>query len=166
VGTREQKLEPTGCEAVLAWTKMNLHLSIQESGAIVTNDPLPTVRADQAQLVQVFQNLLANAIQYRGDEPPRIHISAQDCGAEWLLGVKDNGIGIDPRYAQYVFGVFKRLHGKERPGTGIGLAICQRIVERHGGRIWVESEPGQGATFFFTLPKAAAREAAGGQSTD
>jgi len=113
---------------------------------------LPTVRGDQVQLAQLFQNLISNAIKYRGSESPRIQISVELGDGEWLLAVHDNGQGIDPAYHDRIFGVFKRLHGSEYPGTGIGLAICKRIVEKHGGRVWVESEAGQGATFRFSIP--------------
>ena len=127
---------------------------IEENHAIVTNDDLPTVRADASQLALVFQNLLANAIKFRGKDPPRVHVSAQDHGREWVFAIKDNGIGIEPQHAKRVFVIFQRLHTQEEyPGTGIGLTVCKRIVERHGGKIWVESEPGNGATFFFTISK-------------
>jgi light-regulated signal transduction histidine kinase (bacteriophytochrome) len=114
---------------------------------------LPSVRLHEFQLQQLFQNLIGNAIRYRTNAPPRIHVTSKRQGKEWLFSVQDNGIGIDPQYKEQVFGIFKRLHSTaEYPGTGMGLAICQRIVERAGGRIWVESQPGQGSTFFFTIP--------------
>ncbi|MFN3323974.1 MAG: PAS domain S-box protein [Bryobacteraceae bacterium] len=136
---------------VLAWTLMNLETAIRDNRAVVTSDPLPCVHGDQTQLVQLFQNLLSNAIKYRTEQDPRIHLSAERRGSEWLFSVRDNGIGIDPKYHERIFGLFKRLHGRDVPGSGLGLSICQRIVEKHGGRIWLESEPGAGATFYFTL---------------
>ncbi len=140
------------CGAVLADALLNLHTAIAESGAIVTSDPLPTVVAEEVMLLQLFQNLISNSIKYRGAETPRIHVSAERDGEGWVFAVRDNGIGIDPRDAERVFGMFKRLHGSEIPGTGIGLALCTKIVQRKGGRIWVESEKGRGATFKFTIP--------------
>src|SRR3954447_21783823 len=132
---------------------MNLETVMEETKASVTHDDLPTVTADHVQLVQLFQNLISNAIKYRKpQEPPQIHVSAEERAHEWVVSVRDNGIGIKPGYTERIFGVFKRLHGTEVPGTGIGLAICKRIVEKHGGQIWVNSEPGQGATFCFTIP--------------
>ena len=143
---------PVDCNNVLAKTRANLQGIIAESGAIVTSEPLPTVVADQVMLTQVFQNLIANSIKYRSGETPRIHIAAQRDAEVWLFSVRDNGIGIDPQDAERVFGMFKRLHGPDIPGAGIGLALCKKVVERHSGRIWVESETGQGATFKFTIP--------------
>jgi len=143
----------TDSEAVLAQVLRNLQLAVAESSAVVTHDPLPTVTAVPGQLGQVVQNLISNALKFRGPEPPHIHLSAQRQGPNWLFSVRDNGIGLDPTQAERIFQMFQRLHTRqEYPGTGIGLAICKKIVERHGGRIWVESAPGQGATFFFTLP--------------
>jgi two-component system CheB/CheR fusion protein len=140
------------CGAVLAKTLFNLQAAIAESGALVTSDLLPTVVAEEVLLMQLFQNLISNSIKYRGKEIPRIHVSAERDGEGWRFAVRDNGIGIDPEDADRVFGMFKRLHGSEIAGTGIGLAICKKVVERQGGRIWVESEAGRGATFKFTLP--------------
>jgi len=130
----------------------NLQLAIQESGAAIETEALPTVFADHVQMTQLFQNLLANAIKYRGEDSPRIRISAEQLEDEWVISVCDNGMGIPAEYKEYIFGVFKRLHGNAKSGTGVGLAICKSIVERHGGRIWVESEPDRGAAFKFTIP--------------
>jgi PAS domain S-box-containing protein len=129
-----------------------LDSSIHDSGAQVTWDSLPVIMGDRSQLVQLVQNLIGNGLNYRGDQPPRIHVSAERRGAEWMFSVRDNGIGIDPKYHEQIFEIFKRLHDqKEYPGTGIGLAVCRRVVNRHGGKIWVESEPGHGSTFCFTI---------------
>jgi light-regulated signal transduction histidine kinase (bacteriophytochrome) len=143
---------PIDCGAVLAKALLNLQAAIAESGAIVTSGPLPTVVAEEVMLTQVFQNLISNSIKYRGDDTPKLHVSAEKTAEGWVFAVRDNGIGIDPQDIGRVFGMFKRLHGKEIPGTGIGLALCKKIVERKGGRIWAESETGQGATFKFTIP--------------
>lgn len=154
ISTKGKPSEPTDSHATLGEALRNLQAAIEESRAMVTNDDLPVVRADAPQFVQVFQNLIANAIKFRGADPPRVHVSARAVGDEWEFSVKDNGIGIDAQYADRVFVVFQRLHTRqEYQGTGIGLAVCKRIVERHGGRIWFESEPGKGSTFFFTVPK-------------
>ena len=146
------RLLPIDCNHVLSQTLLSLHTAIQQSGATVTSDPLPTVVAKEAMLTQIFQNLIGNSIKYRGEAAPTIHISAERTAEGWLFSVRDNGMGIDPADAKLVFGMFKRLHGKEIPGTGIGLALCRKVVERQGGRIWVESEAGRGATFKFTIP--------------
>lgn len=151
----EGPAQPIPCETVVRKVLLNLQASIEQSGAAITWDSLPTVQAHEVRLVQLFQNLVGNAIKYRSEQAPKIHITAQRREQDWLLAVEDNGIGIEPEYAQQIFGIFKRLHGQNYPGTGIGLAICQRIVERYGCRIWVESKPGQGSRFFFTLPFAA-----------
>ena len=154
VQTKEQVLTETNCEEVVARVLENLQLSIADSKAVVTTDSLPVVMGDAPQLQQVFQNLLSNALKFCGPKPPQIQIAAQQKEEEWVFSVRDNGIGLDPRHAERIFVIFQRLHTRrEYPGTGIGLAICKRIVERHDGRIWVESEPGKGATFYFTLPK-------------
>lgn len=153
VTTRGGSFEPTDSAAGVARVLRSLQPAIEENSAMVTHDLLPTVVADATQLEQLFQNLIGNAIKFHGDEPPRVHISARQEGAEWVFSVRDNGIGIDPEYADRIFAIFQRLHTREEyPGTGIGLAICKRIVERHGGRIWVESELGRGATFYFAMP--------------
>jgi light-regulated signal transduction histidine kinase (bacteriophytochrome) len=154
ISTQGKPSEPIDSHSVLGEALRNLAATIEENRAVITNEDLPTVRADESQLMLVFQNLIANAIKFRGEEIPQIHISVREQGHEWLFSIKDNGIGIDPRYSERLFVIFQRLHTKEEyPGTGIGLAVCKRIVERHGGRIWFESELGKGTTFFFTIPK-------------
>lgn len=140
------------CTEVIQQVKLNLQGSIEQNQAAVTSNGLPAVQAHRSRLIQLFQNLIGNAIKYRGSDPPRIHVAAQRKAEEWVLSVRDNGIGIKPEYMRQIFGIFKRLHGNTYPGSGIGLAICQRIVESYGGRIWVESVLGEGSTFFFTLP--------------
>jgi len=144
-------IAPVNVEAVLATALSNLQVVIQNVGARITFDHLPTVSMDQTQLLQLLQNLIGNALKYSGGKPPRIHLSARQAGNEWIFSVSDEGIGIDRKFHEHIFIVFRRLHGQEYPGTGIGLATCRRILERHGGRIWVESEPGQGATFLFAV---------------
>jgi len=159
VGTRGSPFEVTDCEAALHGALTNVQLTIEDHDVVLTHDPLPTVMADGMQLVQLFQNLISNAIKFHGEERPRIHISAKQEGHEWGLSVRDNGIGIDPEYHERIFLIFQRLHGRaEYAGTGIGLAMCKRIVERHGGRIWVQSELGKGSTFYFTIPVAGGKE--------
>ena len=153
VGSQGKPFEPTNCETTLQQSLDNLRVTMEENGAMVTHDILPTVMGDSSQLGQLFQNLIGNAIKFRRDEPPRIHISATLNGKTWTFSVRDNGIGIAPEFRERIFIIFQRLHGREKyPGTGIGLATCKKIVERHGGHIWVESEAGRGATFYFTLP--------------
>lgn len=152
VNTAGRQFEPTAMETVLKAALNNLTDAVKESQAIITHDPLPAVMGDDKQLAQLFQNLLSNAVKFGGAQPPRIHISAKQTDGEWLFSVRDHGIGLDPQYADRIFVIFQRLHTREEyPGTGIGLAICKKIVERHGGRIWVESELGKGATFYFTM---------------
>jgi light-regulated signal transduction histidine kinase (bacteriophytochrome) len=152
-GTSGKDLLDTSSEEALQEALINLRGAIAESGALVTHDPLPAVLADEMQLIQLFQNLVGNAIKYQSPGVPRVHISAARNGArKWIFSVQDNGLGIDSQYFEKIFGVFQRLHKREEfAGTGIGLAICKKIVERHGGSISVESQPGQGSTFRFVL---------------
>jgi PAS domain S-box-containing protein len=169
VGTRGKPPEPVQSGDVLDAALDNLKLALEETNAQVTRDPMPAVMADPVQLTQLFQNLIGNAIKFRGQEKPHIHLcakreslprketpgtaAAKPAGEEWHFTVRDNGIGIDPQYFDKIFVIFQRLHTADQyPGTGIGLAICKKIIERHGGRVWVESQPGAGATFHFTLP--------------
>jgi PAS domain S-box-containing protein len=154
VGTRGKEFGLVETEAAFDRAVAVLAPAIAESGAVVTHDPLPKVRADDGQLVQLFQNLIGNAVKFRGSAAPRVHAAAVERDREWVFSIQDNGIGIEPQYVDRIFVIFQRLHGHgEFPGTGIGLAICKKIVERHGGRIWVESQAGRGSTFGFTLPK-------------
>jgi PAS domain S-box-containing protein len=162
VGTRGVAPAPVDAGAALDAALTHLSLSIAESNALVTRDALPTVLADPGQLQHLFLNLVSNAIKFRGAEPPQVHVSAAAVDDGWRFSVRDNGIGISPEYFERIFVIFQRLHARtEYPGTGIGLAIAKKIVERHSGRIWLESEPGRGATFFFTLPQRQEREADG-----
>ena len=152
VGTQGRPFAPTSVEAVLDKVLVNLQMIVRAAGAAVTRDPLPTVLADETQLIQLFQNLIGNGIKFRSGRRPEIHVSARQEEGRWLLSVRDNGIGIDPQYWQQIFVIFQRLHTRQKySGTGIGLAICKRIVERHGGRIWLDSRPGEGSTFCFTI---------------
>jgi signal transduction histidine kinase len=155
INTDAREFQPTDTGAVLRQVLDNLQIAIRETNAQVTHDELPTVEADVTQLEQVFQNLIENAIKYRrNDEPPKIHVTAEKKDDQWLFKICDNGMGIDPGFHDQVFVAFKRLHADrgKYPGTGIGLAIVKRIVERHQGRVWVESKPGEGSTFYFTIP--------------
>jgi light-regulated signal transduction histidine kinase (bacteriophytochrome) len=152
-GTADYVHEPVDCSKVLHETLTAIHTTLRETGATINAGPLPTVQGDATQLSQLFQNLVSNAIKFAGEEPPVIQISAEREDGAWHFIVADNGIGIDPEHAERIFAVFQRLHGRgEYPGSGVGLAICKRIVERHHGRIWVDSSPGEGSTFHFTIP--------------
>jgi len=156
VGVRAHALEQVDCEVVLEQVLIDLSPACQESGAEITRDRLPTVPGNAMQVATLLQNLIGNAIKFRGAEPPRIHVGVEARDTEWLFLVRDNGIGIDPKHLERIFVIFQRLHTRDQyPGTGIGLSICKKIVQRHGGRIWAESTPGGGTTFKFTLPKRA-----------
>jgi PAS domain S-box-containing protein len=164
VGTRGKPFAQTRCDEILSAALANLKLAIEEAGATVAHDPLPEIMSDPVQLTQLFQNLIGNSLKFRAKDPPRIHISVErraraDAASlnippyEWIFRVRDNGIGIEPQYFERIFIIFQRLHTQDKyPGTGIGLAICKKIVERHGGRIWLESKPGEGTSFYFALP--------------
>jgi len=154
VGAGEKlRRTPVMLRNAVQFARLNLDRSIKEENATITEDDLPEVVADETQMVQLFQNLISNSLKYKSEHPPRIHIGSEDTEDEWVITVRDNGIGIEPQYHTQVFGVFKRLHGRDIPGTGIGLAICRKIVETHGGRIWIESDGKAGSAFRFTLPK-------------
>jgi light-regulated signal transduction histidine kinase (bacteriophytochrome) len=155
VSSRGRELTPTDAGTVLARALANLKLAMEEAEATVTTSAMPVVPADESQLEHVFLNLIGNALKFRGAQRPEVHVTAAQRDGEWVFSVRDNGIGIEEQYFERIFVIFQRLHGREEyPGTGIGLAITKRIVERHGGRIWVESQPGKGTTFFFTIPVA------------
>jgi len=152
VGTQGKALAPVRCDAVLDTVLRSLKRAIEDSGAVITRDPLPVVLADELQLGQLLQNLMGNALKFRGDKAPRIHVAVERNGEGWKFSVRDNGIGIAPEHDERIFVIFQRLHTKTQyAGTGIGLAICKKIAERHGGRIWVEPTPGGGSTFYFTI---------------
>jgi light-regulated signal transduction histidine kinase (bacteriophytochrome) len=154
VDRKGQPFEPTQVDMLLQTALTNLRAAITESQAHITYDPMPVVNADGRQLAQVFQNLVGNAIKFRSERPLEIHIGVEKIENGWKFAVQDNGIGIDPQYFERVFLLFQRLHTRRKyPGTGIGLALCKKIIERHGGKIWIESTLNQGATFFFTLPE-------------
>lgn len=154
ITTKAKPFRPVDSESVFKQAVANLGIAIEENSAVVDHSPLPSVLADESQLERLFQNLIGNAIKFHGEKPPEIHVAVEPNGGDWLFSVKDNGIGIDPDYNERIFKIFNRLHNKtDYPGTGIGLAECKKIVERHGGRIWVESEPGKGSTFYFTIKK-------------
>ena len=153
VGHNGSSGKATDCNRVVEAAMLNLKAAIEESGAVVSHDWLPIVSAEQAQLIQVFQNLIGNAIKFRGKEPMAIRISALRQEEQWAFSVSDNGIGIAPEYHEVIFAIFQRLHARgEYSGNGVGLAICKKVIEHYGGRIWVESEPGKGSTFYFSLP--------------
>jgi signal transduction histidine kinase len=159
VGTRGKNLEVVRLDEVVDRAVANLEFAIQENGASVSHDEMPEVMADSSQMMQLFQNLIGNGIKFKGAEPPRVHISAVRNGKEWTFSVRDNGIGFEPQYAERIFAIFQRLHSRdEYQGNGIGLTICRKIVERHQGRIWAESKPGSGTTFYFTMPAAGVPE--------
>jgi PAS domain S-box-containing protein len=156
VGSQAKPFVPTNCALILPQVRKNLQLAIADSAAVITYNFLPTVLGDSSQLIQLFQNLLGNAIKFHKDSPPQITIEVEAKNNEWLFAVRDNGIGIEPDYAERIFIIFQRLHTRDDyPGTGIGLAICKKIVERHGGKIWVEPNLPQGSVFYFTLPMIA-----------
>jgi len=159
IGNHGISLQNADCNEAVETACKNLEAAIRETGAEVQYDRLPVVVADGRLLVQLFQNLIGNSIKFRAKEPPRIRISAEKHNREWAFAIRDNGIGIASQHLQSIFGIFKRLHTHEEyPGSGIGLSICKKIVEQHGGRIWVESAPEQGATFKFVLPTLLARK--------
>jgi light-regulated signal transduction histidine kinase (bacteriophytochrome) len=152
-GTQEYRIAPVDCEALVRDTLGGMQTTIAESDATIVVGDLPTVRADEGQLRQLFQNLIGNGIKFRADDPPRVEVSSERQEGAWRFNVDDNGIGIDPRHAERIFTVFKRLHTRDKyPGSGVGLSICKRLVERHGGRIWVEQSPLGGSRFTFTIP--------------
>ncbi len=153
VGTSDKPFVQIDCAAILNRTLSNLRIPLEQSSAVVTHDPLPVVMADPIQLYQLLQNFISNAIKFHSEEKPHVHISAELKGKEWVFSVSDNGIGIPAEHSERIFEIFQRLHNKkEYPGTGIGLATCKKIVERHGGHIWIKSEIGKGSTFYFTIP--------------
>ena len=155
VGKQGYKFRTISSEAALSAALQNLAAAIRESEAVIRSGPLPPVWADPTQLERLFRNLLGNAVKFRRSRQPEIHVSGEESDAEWHFWVADNGIGIDPQHADRIFQLFQQLHTREEyPGTGIGLPICRKIAERHGGRIWVESQPGHGATFHFTISKS------------
>lgn len=153
VATKGKPFAPTNCNSIVDQAIRNLGIAIKEAQAEVTHDNLPNIVADETQMLQLFQNLLSNAIKFHDKTPPKVHIGVRQENNSWIFSIQDNGIGIAPEYQEQIFLIFQRLHSrKEYQGTGVGLAICKKIVERHGGKIWVVSEPGKGATFCFTLP--------------
>ncbi len=152
VGTSNKEFASVEMELMFARVLETFQPVIDDCRGLITHDPLPVVMGDSEQMVQLLSNLIDNSVKFRGNEPPRIHVGARQLSEKWLFFVRDNGIGIDPQYTERVFVIFQRLHSRDDyPGTGIGLAISRKIIERHGGHIWVDSEPGKGATFYFTL---------------
>ena len=167
VGTQGKPLVPTDSASMFQRVLESLQLTIQESGAAIVSDPLPMVLADPQQLGQLFQNLLTNAIKFRGEQPPQIRVLAERDGNDWKISVRDNGIGISREHADRIFVIFQRLHTKsEYPGTGIGLAVCKKIVERHNGRIWFEPSDKGGTTFCFTIRAAEGQNTKGGKENE
>jgi light-regulated signal transduction histidine kinase (bacteriophytochrome) len=158
-GTQEYRIGPVDTEELVRDTLGGMQATIADAGATIVVDDLPTVRGDEGQLRQLFQNLIGNGIKFRGEAPPRVEVAAEREGSAWRFSVEDNGIGIDPRYAERIFSVFKRLHTRDKyPGSGVGLSICKRIVERHQGRIWVEQGELGGSRFCFTIPDRIVRD--------
>lgn len=154
VATRGKEFAPVDSNEIIRTVLNNLQISIKKNNAVIHYDNLPQIMGDDIQLMQLFQNLISNSMKFKSSKTPEITIQAEDEGNNWLFSVRDNGIGIDPQFRDRIFVIFQRLHEREEyPGTGIGLAVCKKIVERHGGEIWVESEPGKGSAFYFTLPK-------------
>jgi light-regulated signal transduction histidine kinase (bacteriophytochrome) len=152
-GLQLQRDKAIHCNRVVEQTLKNLRLMIQEKKAEITCEPLPTIHADAVQIGQLFQNLIGNAIKYNRSEPPRVHIHCERQGPMWLFSIRDNGIGIETGQTEKIFEIFRRLHGRtDYAGSGVGLAVCKKTVEAHGGKIWVSSKPGEGSTFYFTLP--------------
>ena len=150
----QETAHPIDLDHIFEIVLENCRTATNDAKAAITSDHLPVVHGQETHFIQLFQNLISNGLKYRSDQPPRIHVSAERHNDMWRIAVKDNGMGIAPEYHKQIFGVFKRLHGRNISGTGIGLAICQRVVERYGGKIWVESQENEGATFYFTLPAA------------
>lgn len=154
VGTHGKNLQGTDTEVILSQVLADLKIAVAESQTVVTHDPLATLMEDEIQLIQLFQNLIGNAIKFRRDKPPRVHVTAQQKNKEWVFEVRDNGIGMESKFFERIFTIFQRLHSRtEYPGTGIGLAVCKKIVERHRGQIWVKSTLGVGTTFYFSIPQ-------------
>jgi chemotaxis family two-component system sensor kinase Cph1 len=151
------EFQPVDSSQALQTALSNLEVAIQESGTVVTYESLPVIMGDNTQLMRLFQNLIANAIKFRSDKAPEINVQSKLKNQEWIFSVRDNGIGFEPQYAERIFAIFQRLHTRAHyPGSGIGLAVCKKIVERHGGRIWAESAAGKGSVFYFTVPKKGA----------